>query len=70
MQSKYMVDLQARRLRHVNQSSDSKQNNIIAPAIDSLGKITDANIDATCHLTHYGSNWVVCVDNIHVSTFN
>jgi hypothetical protein len=23
--------------------------------------LTDANIDACCNRTHYGSNWVVCV---------
>jgi hypothetical protein len=31
---------------------------------------SDANIDATCYRTHYGSNWVVCVDNNQLNTFN
>ena len=34
---------------------------IIQPAYNSASHITDANIDASCNRTHYGSNWVVCV---------
>jgi hypothetical protein len=29
---------------------------------------TDANIDASCNRTHYGSNWLACVDKIQLST--
>jgi hypothetical protein len=28
--------------------------------------LTDANIDASYNRTHYGSNWVVCVDKFHL----
>jgi hypothetical protein len=34
----------------------------------SASHITDANIDATCNRTLYGSNWVVCVGK-SISTF-
>ena len=43
-------------------------NDIIAPAIDSHHYFTDANIDASCNRTHYGSNWMVCVGK-SISTF-
>jgi hypothetical protein len=34
---------------------------IIYHTIDFSSFLTDANIDASCNRTHYGSNWVVCV---------
>jgi len=34
---------------------------IISHTVDFSSFLTDANIDASCNRTHYGSNWVVCV---------
>ena len=32
--------------------------------------MTDANIDASCNRTHYGSNWVVCVGKSILMIYN
>jgi hypothetical protein len=32
--------------------------------------LTDANIDASCHRTHYGSNWVICVGKSISTLYN
>jgi hypothetical protein len=45
-------------------------NDIINPTIVFSSFLTDANIDASCNRTHDGSNRVVCVDKIHLNTFN
>ena len=42
---------------------------IIEPVTDSLEK-TDANIDATCHRTHYSSNRLTCLNNNQLNKIN
>ena len=32
--------------------------------------LTDANIDASCNRTHYGSNWVVCLGKSILTIYN
>ena len=43
---------------------------IIYHTIDFSSFQTDANIDATCNRTHYGSNRVVCVVNSILTLYN
>jgi hypothetical protein len=50
--------------------SDLQQNDIIQPAYNSVSHNTDANIDASCNRTHYGSNWVVCVGKSILTFYN
>jgi hypothetical protein len=52
---------------HITSPSSS---DIIYHTIDFSSFLTDANIDATCHRTHYGSNWVVCVGKSISTTYN
>jgi hypothetical protein len=43
---------------------------IIYHTIDFSSFLTDANIDASCNRTHYGSNWVVCVGKSILMFYN
>jgi len=43
---------------------------IISHTVDFSSFLTDANIDASCNRTHYGSNWVVCVGKSILAFYN
>ena len=43
---------------------------IISHTVNFSSFQTDANIDESCNRTHYGSNWLACVDKSILTFYN